>query len=136
MHNWAFLNYWVNIKSNMNKLNVIIRYILMKSSFPFLVTDLIFWKLLHVVAISFDGMPPSKFRSRVWQYATPGKDGMAKCSICKTEIRAAGGNTTNIITHLKRHHQISLSTNGMYLSLIAFAQHWLVRRVRDQCLLV
>lgn len=54
---------------------------------------------------------PSK-RSKVWLHVAQVNKDCAKCNTCGLEIACRGGNTSNISTHLKRHHGIDVSSRA------------------------
>jgi len=43
-------------------------------------------------------------KSPVWKYFVPG-DGLAKCKLCKKVIKRSGGNTSNLLAHLRTSHR-------------------------------
>jgi len=43
-------------------------------------------------------------KSPVWEYFVPG-DGLAKCMLCKKVIKRSGGNTSNLLAHLRTSHR-------------------------------
>jgi hypothetical protein len=44
-------------------------------------------------------------KSKVWAFFAKVNDKKALCNICKAEVASSGG-TTNMSTHLRRHHKI------------------------------
>ena len=57
---------------------------------------------------------PANHKSKVWKHFGLPKDqrkGVAICKLCLMDIKFSGG-TTNLATHLRRHHQIDVT--GMF----------------------
>ncbi|WAR01040.1 hypothetical protein MAR_025412 [Mya arenaria] len=50
----------------------------------------------------------SSRKSKVWSFFSKTNDKKAVCKICKAEV-ASSGCTTNMSTHLRRHHKINTS---------------------------
>jgi len=45
------------------------------------------------------------WKSPVWKYFVAGT-GLAKCKLCQKSVKRTGGNTSNLIAHLRSsHHQ-------------------------------
>ena len=42
-------------------------------------------------------------KSPVWKYFIPGV-GQARCALCSKQIKRTGGNTSNLIAHLRSNH--------------------------------
>ena len=65
---------------------------------------LVLFLIYHTVL----AMPPA-YRSKVWLHATRQDGDTAKCNICSRVVQCKGGNTSNLATHLKRHHNLGES---------------------------
>lgn len=56
--------------------------------------------------------PPKNYRSKVWAYFgfREGNNDKPTCKLCFADIMCKAGNTTNLANHLKRKHNIALSS--------------------------
>jgi len=42
----------------------------------------------------------------VWKYFILGSGGLVKCRLCKKMIKRTGGNTSNLMAHLRSSHRL------------------------------